>query len=92
MCRKSQSSFYLYYKLGLIAKHFIKTAIIKVIYHCSVYIIGPTLCIMFAKEEPNCFFGGMAAPSWLSDKNGKFANDEGEGSWLFKIETENNNN
>jgi len=46
---------------------------------------------MLAKEEPNCLFGGMAAPSWFSDKNGKDVSDEGKGSWLFKVEMENNN-
>lgn len=41
---------------------------------------------MSAKEEPNCIFGGMAAPSWVSDKEGKIIKDEREGSWLFKVE------
>lgn len=45
---------------------------------------------MLAKEEPNWLFGGMASPSWFSDKEGKQVNDEKECSWLFKMEIDNN--
>ena len=30
---------------------------------------GPTLTIMQSNEEPNSFFGGMAASSWNSSAN-----------------------
>ena len=30
---------------------------------------------MHSKEEPNCFFGGMAAPSWKSDNFAKDPTD-----------------
>lgn len=45
---------------------------------------------MFSKDEPNCLFGGMAAPSWSS--NGNWAHDEGESSWLRKVFVGNKNN
>ena len=42
---------------------------------------------MHSAEEPNCFFGGMAASEWNS--NNDFISDPviGECSWLFKLET-----
>ena len=41
---------------------------------------------MHSAEEPNSFFGGMAAPEWNSE--GKFLEDpvDGECNWLFKLE------
>ena len=42
---------------------------------------------MHSNEEPNSFFGGMAAPSWNS--KGKYIADPAnpnQCSWLFKIE------
>ena len=40
---------------------------------------------MHSAEEPNSFFGGMAAPEWNSE--GKHAEDPAnECSWLFKLE------
>ena len=40
---------------------------------------------MHSAEEPNSFFGGMAAPEWNSE--GKFIEDPAnECSWLFKLE------
>ena len=40
---------------------------------------------MHSAEEPNSFFGGMAAPEWNSE--GKYAEDPAnECSWLFKLE------
>ena len=47
--------------------------------------LGSTLVIMHSAEEPNSFFGGMAAPEWNSE--GKYAEDPAnECSWLFKLE------
>ena len=47
---------------------------------------GSTLVIMHSAEEPNSFFGGMAAPEWNSE--GKYIKDPAnECSWLFKLET-----
>ena len=41
--------------------------------------------IMHSNEEPDSFFGGMAAPKWNSE--GKYIEDAfGECSWLFKLE------
>ena len=52
-----------------------------------IYIKGSTLVIMHSNEEPNCFFGGMAAPQWESPKKGKSGIDPADKcSWLFKIE------
>ena len=46
---------------------------------------GSTLVIMHSAEEPNSFFGGMAAPEWNSE--GKDIKDPAnECSWLFKLE------
>ena len=40
---------------------------------------------MHSAEEPDSFFGGMAAPEWNSE--GKHIEDPfGECSWLFKLE------
>ena len=40
---------------------------------------------MHSAEEPNSFFGGMAAPEWNS--KGMFIEDPAnECSWLFKLE------
>ena len=40
----------------------------KGIYEFFWYIfLGPTLMIMHSFEEPNSFFGGMAATSWNSN-------------------------
>ena len=40
---------------------------------------------MYSTEEPNSFFGGMAAPEWNSE--GEFIEDPvNECSWLFKLE------
>ena len=50
--------------------------------------LGPTLVIMHSNEEPNSFFGGMAAPDWNSE--GKYIEDVEECSWLFKLECEKN--
>ena len=42
---------------------------------------------MHSNDEPNSFFGGMAAPSWNSDY--EWMDDPvSECSWLFKIEVE----
>ena len=41
--------------------------------------------IMHSNEEPNSFFGGMAVPSWNSEKK-DIVDPAGECSWLFKIE------
>ena len=30
---------------------------------------------MHSNEEPNSFFGGMAAPSWNSNAKGKYESD-----------------
>ena len=46
---------------------------------------GPTLTIMHSNEEPNSFFGGMAASSWNSS-NDWICDPKEECSWLFKIE------
>ena len=44
---------------------------------------------MHSTEEPNSFFGWMAAPSWNSE--GKYIKDPaGECSWLFKLQCEEN--
>ena len=44
---------------------------------------------MHSAEEPNCFFGGMAAPEWNS--LGDYIEDPAnECSWLFKLECEEN--
>ena len=44
---------------------------------------------MHSAEEPNCFFGGMAAPEWNSER--KYIEDPvNECSWLFKLECEEN--
>ena len=45
---------------------------------------------MHSAEEPNSFFGGMAAPEWHS--NGDYNADPvvGECSWLFKLEIREN--
>eukprot|EP00828_Plagiopyla_frontata_P023681 TRINITY_DN3027_c0_g1_i6.p2 TRINITY_DN3027_c0_g1~~TRINITY_DN3027_c0_g1_i6.p2 ORF type:complete len:159 (+),score=25.22 TRINITY_DN3027_c0_g1_i6:545-1021(+) len=40
---------------------------------------------MHSNKEPNSFFGGMAVPSWNSEKK-DIADPAGECSWLFKIE------
>ena len=40
---------------------------------------------MHSNEEPNSFFGGMAAPEWNSNKK-DICDPAGECSWLFKIE------
>ena len=40
---------------------------------------------MHSNEEPDSFFGGMAAPKWNSE--GNYIEDPfGECSWLFKLE------
>ena len=39
---------------------------------------------MHSAEEPDSFFGGMAAPEWNSE--GKFIEDPMNESWLFKLE------
>ena len=40
---------------------------------------------MHSAEEPNSFFGGMAAPEWNSES--KYIEDPvNECSWLFKLE------
>ena len=40
---------------------------------------------MHSAEEPDSFFGGMAAPEWNSEH--KFIEDPAnECSWLFKLE------
>ena len=44
---------------------------------------------MQSNEEPNSFFGGMAAPEWNS-KEEFIWDPAGECSWLFKIEAEEN--
>ena len=44
---------------------------------------------MHSAEEPNCFFGGMAAPEWNSF-NDYIADPVNECSWLFKLECEEN--
>ena len=41
---------------------------------------------MHSAKEPNCFFGGMAAPEW----NSFIADPTNECSWLFKLECEEN--
>ena len=48
---------------------------------------------MHSNEEPNCFFGGMAAPQWESpqwespNEKGKNGIDPADQcSWLFKME------
>ena len=47
---------------------------------------GSILVIMHSAEEPNSFFGGMAALEWNSE--GKHIEDPAnECSWLFKLET-----
>ena len=44
---------------------------------------------MRSNSEPNCFFGGMAVPSWQSSDKAHWASDPAEySSWLFKIELE----
>ena len=44
---------------------------------------------MHSSEEPNSFFGGMAAPKWNSE--GKDIEDPiEECSWIFKLEAEEN--
>ena len=40
---------------------------------------------MHSSEEPNSFFGGMAAPEWNS-LNNYVADPANECSWLFKLE------
>ena len=45
--------------------------------------------IMHSNEEPNSFFGGIAAPSWNS-KDEYIADPTNKCSWLFKIEVEEN--
>ena len=44
---------------------------------------------MHSNLEPNSFFGGMALPSWNSERN-RIADPARECSWLFKIEVEEN--
>ena len=47
--------------------------------------LGSTLVIMHSAEEPNSFFGGMAASEWNSE--GSYIEDPAnECSWLFKLE------
>ena len=60
--------------------------IIKVYNTNFIILKGPTLVIMQSNEEPNSFFGRMAASSWNSQ--GKYISDPTtkEFSWLFKIE------
>ena len=41
---------------------------------------------MHSNEEPNSFFGGMAASSWNSSGYYICDPEEEECSWLFKIE------
>ena len=51
--------------------------------------LGSTLVIMHSNDEPNCFFGGMAAPEWNSE--GYYIEDPAnECSWLFKLECKKN--
>ena len=40
---------------------------------------------MHSNQEPNSFFGGMAAPEW-NLKEEDICDPAGECSWLFKIE------
>ena len=40
---------------------------------------------MHSAEEPNSFFGGMAAPEWNSE-SGYIEDPANECSWLFKLE------
>ena len=44
---------------------------------------------MKSNEEPNCFFGGMAAPEWDSSYS-NISDPINEASWLFKIEIKDN--
>lgn len=40
---------------------------------------------MYAKEEPNCLFGGMAVPPW-QNLDGQYGNDDGKkGNWINKV-------
>ena len=48
--------------------------------------LGSTIVIMHSSEEPNSFFGGMAAPEWNSYNNSIEDPVVGECSWLFKLE------
>ena len=42
----------------------------------SLFLLGSTLVIMHSDKEPNSIFGGMAAPSWNSNrKNGEYVKD-----------------
>ena len=70
-------------------KHFTKIVITKVYIEIliiiKIHILGSTLVLMHSNEEPNSFFGGMAAPSWNS-KEENICDPAGECSWLFKIE------
>ena len=49
------------------------------------HFLGSTLVIMHNAEEPNSFFGGMAAPSWNSESK-DIEDPANECSWLFKLE------
>ncbi len=44
---------------------------------------------MHSSEEPDSFFGGMAAPEWNS-LNKLIEDPANECSWLFKLECEKN--
>ena len=52
--------------------------------------LGSTLVIMHSAEEPNSFFGGMAAPEWNSCDNSIEDPVVGECSWIFKLEAAEN--
>ena len=45
---------------------------------------------MHSAEEPNSFFGGMAANSWNSEDD-YIEDPANECSWLFKLEAGENN-
>ena len=47
--------------------------------------------IMHSAEEPNSFFGGMAANSWNSEGDDSIEDPANECSWLFKLEAGENN-
>ena len=41
-----------------------------------LFFVGSTLVIMHSNDEPNSIFGGMAAPSWNSNKkDGEYVKD-----------------
>ena len=41
---------------------------------------------MRSTKETNCYFGGMASPSWKSSEKGEYITDSNnECSWLFKM-------